>query len=283
MKYLVLGSEGQVGQALTQFLQKKGHDVYEFDVTNSEEQDLRMHNNPLLKKYLDECDFVFFLAFDVGGSRYLKLYQETPEFVGNNMKLMTNTFDAIHTSKKPFIFASSQMANMSYSSYGKLKSLGESYAQILGGLVVKFWNVYGIEYDLEKSHVITDLIIKAHDTGTINLLTDGKEERQFLYADDCSEALLTLAEKYNEVPKDKELHVTNFEWTNILNVASIIASHFPNSTVVPALSKDEVQKDKRNEPDPFIHTYWKATTKLEDGIARIVEAMQKEPTKFFKK
>jgi nucleoside-diphosphate-sugar epimerase len=283
MKYLVLGSEGQVGKALTQFLQKKGHEVYEFDVANSEEQDLRMHNNPLLKKYLDECDFVFFLAFDVGGSRYLKLYQETPDFVGNNMKLMTNTFDAIHTSKKPFIFASSQMANMSYSSYGKLKSLGESYATILGGLVVKFWNVYGIEYDLEKSHVITDLIIKAHDTGTINLLTDGKEERQFLYADDCSEALLTLAEKFDEVPKDKELHITSFEWTNILTIASIIASHFPDSIVVPAESKDEVQKDKRNEPDPFIHTYWKATTKLEDGIARIVETMQQESAKFFKK
>jgi nucleoside-diphosphate-sugar epimerase len=154
---------------------------------------------------------------------------------------------------------------------------------ILGGLVVKFWNVYGIEYDLEKSHVITDLIIKAHDTGTINLLTDGKEERQFLYADDCSEALLTLAEKFDEVPKDKELHITSFEWTNILTIASIIASHFPDSIVVPAESKDEVQKDKRNEPDPFIHTYWKATTKLEDGIARIVETMQQESAKFFKK
>ena len=283
MKYLVLGSEGQVGAALTQFLRKKGHEIFEFDIANSPEQDLRQYNNPLLKKYLDECDFVFFLAFDVGGSRYLKLYQETPEFVGNNMKLMTNTFDMIHLSKKPFIFASSQMANMSYSSYGRLKSLGESYASILGGIIVKFWNVYGIEHDLEKSHVITDLIIKAHDTGTIDLLTDGTEERQFLYADDCSEALLILSEKYNEIPRDKELHVTNFKWTNILDVAKIIATHFPEVSIVPATSKDEVQKDKRNEPDPFIHTYWKSTTNLEDGIAQIVTTMKNDAGRFFKK
>lgn len=283
MKYLVLGSEGQIGAALTSFLKKAGHTVLEFDIVNSEEQDLRIYKNPLLERYIKEADFIFFLAFDVGGSRYLKLYQQTPDFISNNMKLMTHTFDVLHATKKPFLFASSQMANMSYSSYGRLKSVGESYTSILGGLVVKFWNVYGIEHDLDKSHVITDLIIKAHDTGTIDLLTNGEEERQFLYADDCCKALLALSEKYNEIPRDKELHITNFEWTNILNVASIIASHFPGSTIVPASSKDEVQKDKRNEPDPFIHTYWKATTTLEDGIKEIVNAMKADSARYFKK
>jgi nucleoside-diphosphate-sugar epimerase len=283
MKYLVLGSEGQIGAALTNFLKKRGDEVLEFDIVNSQQQDLRTYNNPLLDSLIQEADFVFFLAFDVGGSRYLKVYQQTVDFVSNNIKLMNNTFDAIHKHNKPFIFASSQMANMSYSSYGRLKSLGESYASILGGIVVKFWNVYGIEHDLEKSHVITDFIIKAHDTGTIDMLTDGTEERQFLYADDCCEALVTLAEKYSEIPRDKELHVTNFEWTNILNVAKLITTHFPGSIAVPATSKDEVQKDKRNEPNDFILNYWKPTTSLVDGIARIVEAMNGEPAKFYKK
>ena len=282
MKYLVLGSGGQVGSALTNYLVKKGFEVLEFDIVNDEQQDLRIYKNPLLAQYIKEADFIFFLAFDVGGSRYLKLYQQTPDFIGNNMKLMTHTFDVINEHKKPFIFASSQMANMSYSSYGRLKSVGESYTSILGGLVVKFWNVYGIEHNLNKSHVITDLIIKAHNTGTIDLLTNGEEERQFLYADDCCEALLILSQKYTEIPRDKELHITNFEWTNILNVASIIASHFPGTTVVPASSKDEVQKDKRNEPDPFIHTYWKATTSLEDGISRIIQGMNNNAQRFFK-
>lgn len=283
MKYLILGSEGQIGAALTAYIKRQGHEALEFDIVNAEDQDLRIYKNPLLEAKIKECDFVFFLAFDVGGSRYLKTYQQTPDFIGNNMKLMTNTFDLLHQYKKPFLFASSQMANMSYSSYGRLKSVGESYASILGGIVVKFWNVYGIEHDMEKSHVITDFIVKANNTGVIDMMTDGTEERQFLYADDCSQALLTLAGKYDEIPRDKELHITNFEWTNILNVADIIAKHFPGTKVIPAISKDEVQKDRRNEPDPFILTYWKATTSLENGISQIIQIMKKDAVRFFGK
>ena len=59
---------------------------------------------------------------------------------------------------KPFVFASSQMSNMSYSPYGVMKRVGELYTKSLNGLIVKFWNVYGIEKDMEKAHVITDFI-----------------------------------------------------------------------------------------------------------------------------
>ncbi len=283
MTYLVLGSSGQIGQALTTYLRDLNHTVLEFDIVNGDEQDLRIYGNTLLETHLKQADFVFFLAFDVGGSRYLKVYQQTIEFISNNTKLMNTTFDLLHSYDKPFIFASSQMSNMSYSSYGRLKSVGESYTEVLNGLLVKFWNVYGIEHDLTKSHVITDLIIKAHDTGTIDLLTDGTEERQFLYAEDCCEALLVLSQKYKDIPRTEPLHITNFEWTTVLTVASLIASHFPSAKVLPAISKDEVQKDKRNEPDPFIHTYWKSKTSLEQGITNIVEAMKKDPARFFKK
>ena len=141
---------------------------------------------------MHESDFVMFMAFDVGGSRYLKTYQHTYEFVSNNVKLMDNAFDALKETKKPFIFASSQMSNMSYSSYGVLKALGEYYAKSLGGLIVKFWNVYGVEHDPEKSHAITDFIRKAQTNGRIDMMTDGVEMRQLLFADDCCRALRLL-------------------------------------------------------------------------------------------
>ena len=64
---------------------------------------------------------------------------------------MENTFTMVKKFKKPFLFASSQMSNMTYSNYGILKNLGEKYSQILDGLVVKFWNVYGIEHDLRDT------------------------------------------------------------------------------------------------------------------------------------
>ena len=65
------------------------------------------------------------------------------------------------------------MANMSYSSYGLTKSIGEKITSVLGGVTVKFWNVYGVEHDPEKTHAITDFINKARNTGVINMLTDG--------------------------------------------------------------------------------------------------------------
>ncbi len=281
MKYLVLGSAGQIGEALVSKIKEiPGNEVLEFDLENHPTQDLRINKNELLDALVKDSDFVFFLAFDVGGSRYLATYQNTYDFVSNNIKILDQTFDVLKKYNKPFIFASSQMANMSYSSYGLLKSVGEKTTEILGGIVVKFWNVYGLEHDKNKFHVITDLIIKAAKTGTIDLMTDGTEERQFLYADDCSECLIELSKKYNEIPRDKQLHVTNFQWTNILNVASLISSHFPNSTIVPAMSKDEVQKNKRNEADDFILNYWKPKTLLKDGITHIVSEMRKHPEKY---
>jgi nucleoside-diphosphate-sugar epimerase len=279
--FTVLGSSGQIGAALTEYLRKKNCEVIEFDVVKDNEQDLRKYNSRHLDSAVAEADFVFFLAFDVGGSRYLRSYQDTYDFVSNNLKLMDRTFDALRKHQTPFLFASSQMANMSYSSYGRLKGLGETMTRILGGLVVKFWNVYGIEHDLRKSHVITDLIIKAVKTGKIELLTNGREERQFLYADDCSACLHLLAEEHKRVPRDAELHVTSFEWHSVLRVAEIIARHFPGTKIVPGERGDEVQQNARNEPDPFVLGYWKPETSLADGIARIIDKMNGDAEHFF--
>ena len=273
MHCLVLGSSGQVGSALTTYLKNSGHTVSEFDIVNDTTQDLRIHENHLLDTLVADADFVFFLAFDVGGSRYLAQYQDTFEFIDNNTALMLNTFRALKKHGTPFLFASSQMSNMSYSSYGRAKALGESYTRILGGLTVKFWNVYGIEHDLAKSHVITDFILKAKNDGVITMLTDGTEERQFLHADDCCRALVALAEQYTDISRDQELHITSFEWTTILEVASIIAAEFPGTEVRPAEAKDTVQKNKRNEADPFILEYWKPTLDIKTGIKDIIAKM----------
>ena len=70
---------------------------------------------------------------------------------------MKNTFGELRRTKTPFVFASSQMYNMD-NVYGTLKFLGEHYTRILGGLSVRFWNVYGPEEINEKSHVIPDFI-----------------------------------------------------------------------------------------------------------------------------
>jgi nucleoside-diphosphate-sugar epimerase len=276
-KYLVLGSEGQVGLALVKYLKEQGHIVYEFDIARNEKEDLRIYNiNRDLNFYLSESDFVFFLAFDVGGSTYLKKYQNTYEFISNNVKIMNNVFDLLRLYENKFIFTSSQMSNMNYSSYGTLKALGEYYTKALNGLIVKFWNVYGIEQDPTKTHVITDFILKAKNYRCIDMLTDGTEMRQFLYAEDACEALYLLSENYAEVPRDEELHITSFKWNTVSEVAHVIANYFQETLIKIPYVKDTVQMDKRNEPDSFIKRYWQPKTSIEEGIAKIIKDMEKK-------
>ena len=281
MKILVLGSEGQIGSYLTEYLRNKGHEVTEFDVVNGEDQDLTLIPNPLLEERIADSDFVFFLAFDVGGSRYLKKYQHTFQFINNNCRLMTNAFTLLQKYNVRFVFASSQMSNMSYSPYGVLKNVGELYTKSLNGLIVKFWNVYGIEKDHEKAHVITDFIRKGFETGVIDMLTDGQEQRDFLYAEDCCEALETVMENFTDFTPEDNLHITSFHYTKIIDIASMIAGQFGlagNYDVVikPSEEKDSVQLDKRNMADTFISKWWMPKTTIDQGIAKVFNAMRKD-------
>ena len=284
----ILGSSGQIGAYLTEYLQREDkYDVREFDIVNGEHQDLTIIPNQELHRVIMTSDFVFFLAFDVGGSRYLKKYQHTFDFVNNNTRILASVFDLLGRYKVPFIFASSQMSNMSYSPYGVLKRVGELYTQTLKGLVVKFWNVYGIEKDMEKAHVITDFIRKGFEEGEFEMLTDGTEERQFLYAEDCCEALETIMECYSDFKPTDPLHVTSFNSHSIKYVADTIQGQFNllgadvdkkymDVKIKPGLAKDSVQMDKRNEADNHILGWWQPKTGLHDCIVKVFNEMKKE-------
>ena len=280
MKIAILGSSGQIGAYLTEYLRDKGHTVHEFDSVNGEEQDMTTIPNSELEHVISDCDFCFFLAFDVGGSRYLKKYQHTFDFINNNTRLMANAFGLLEKYNKRFVFASSQMSNMSYSPYGVMKRVGELYTTSLKGLIVKFWNVYGIEHDEEKSHVITDFIRRGFEEGEFEMLTDGTEERQFLYAEDCCEALETVMENFTDFKPEDPLHITSFRSTSIKQVAEIIQGCFNrigkyDVRIKPGLAKDSVQMDKRNEADTYIMSWWLPKTGIESGINKVFDEMKK--------
>ena len=280
MKVLNLGSSGQIGAYLTEYLRKKGHEVIEYDKNLGARYNLTAIPSTWLESCIKEADFVFFLAFDVGGSRYLKKYQHTFDFINNNTRLMANVFGLLEKYNKRFVFASSQMSNMSYSPYGVMKRVGELYTTSLKGLIVKFWNVYGIEKDMDKAHVITDFIKKGFEEGDFEMMTDGTEERQFLYAEDCCEALETIMENYTDFKPEDPLHITSFHATSIKEVAAIIMGQFnligKPIKINPGLAKDSVQMDKRNEADNYIMGWWLPKTNMQDGIKAVFDEMKKE-------
>jgi len=274
MKHLVLGSSGQIGSCIIDYFKNQGEEIIEFDIERNPNEDLRISNNLLLEEKIKRCDIVHFLAFDVGGAKYLEKYQDTYQFISNNMKIMVNTFELIKKHNKPVLFSSSQMSELGYSTYGQLKSIGEKMTKDLNGIVVRFWNVYGFEKDEEKSHVITDFIKMAKKDGIIKMRTDGTESRQFLYGDDCSECLIALANQYNNIERNKPLHITNFEWSTIQEIANII-SEIKECKIIPKKEIDTVQLDKRNEPDPYILNFWKPEITLYEGIKKVINHINK--------
>ena len=276
----VLGSSGQIGAYLTEYLRDKGHEVIEIDKNLGPEHNLTVIPNEFVEIQIKRSDFVFVLAFDVGGSRYLKKYQHTFDFVNNNTRMMANVFTMLEKHKKRFVFASSQMSNMSYSPYGVLKRVGELYTATLKGLTVKFWNVYGIEKDMDKAHVITDFIRKGFEEKEFDMLTDGTEERQFLYAEDCCEALEAVMENYTDFKPEDPLHITSFRSETIREVANIIQGCFAmegmyDVKINSGLAKDSVQMDKRNEADTFILDWWVPKTTIDNGIRQVFNEMKK--------
>ena len=268
MKHLILGSSGQIGAHLVKYLVDKKQQVFEWDILNKPFQDLRQAHSPVLDSYIEDCDIVYFLAFDVGGAKYLEKYQDSYDFIWNNITIMSNTFDVLKQQKKPFIFASSQMAEMSYSSYGMLKALGEKMTQDSGGIIARFWNVYGYEEDEEKSHVITDFIKMAKNDSSITMRTDGTESRQFLYADDACEALFTLAQNYEKIDKSQNYSITSFKWTKVYEIAQIL-DVLSSCTIYPDDKKDDTQRNAMNEPNNNIKKYWEPKTSLEEGIMKL--------------
>ena len=279
-KILILGSEGQIGGHLVDFFKnKKNYQIIRHDIVLNNSFDLRDAKNLKIEKNIKRSDFVFFLAFDVGGSRYLKKYQNTYDFLMNNLLIMSNVFRLLKKHKKKFIFASSQMSNMDFSNYGILKRLGEEITKSQNCLYVKFWNVYGIEKQFEKSHVITDFILMALKKKKINMLTNGKESREFLYADDCSKGLFEIMKRFNFYKKKGiELHLTTSKKTKIIDIAKIIKNILSKRDIhikiKPLKLTDNVQKNTNNTSNKFLLKHWKPKFKIEQGIEKIIDYYQ---------
>jgi nucleoside-diphosphate-sugar epimerase len=217
MKYLVLGGEGFIGTPLTIFLSQKGHEVASLDFKNNPKQDLRDFQIKNLRNY-DGC---FFLAWDVGGSKYLSRTESWLSQYKNNIAIINNIFPQLQDSEVPFLFASSQLAGIDYSPYSLTKLLAEKYCSLLEtAAIARQWNVYGPSEELNiKSHVISDMIHQAVEFNEIKLLTTGDEKRKFIHISDvCFAYEKLLTEHLGEI-----YDVSAGEYISIYEVAKYIA------------------------------------------------------------
>ena len=271
-KFLLLGSSGFLGKNLTKYLISKDCSVLEFDVINDLQQDLRINNNFKLREAISSCDFIFFLAFDVGGSKFLKSSSQSFTFLSNNTKIISNTFEILKEFDKKFIFISSYFTNNFSHSYGLLKLLGEQFSYSLNGLVIRLYNVYGLEDISIRSHVIPDMIDQALNTNQIVLNTSGEEKRQFLHVLDCCEALYIASLKYSEILCECNLFdLTSFEWISIKNVSELVGKKL-NSTVI--FSKEKAMYNFISPPNRSFLKYWEPKISLDEGISGMINELR---------
>lgn len=224
VKNLVIGSDGFVGKPFCRYLESIGEEVVRFDIKQGEDQDGR-----LVSLNLEGVDRVYFLAWDVGGAKYL--YREDVQFIQLdwNLRLLLNIMPQLKESKVPFLFVSSQLAEEHDTVYGVTKRLGEVWTHLIDGVRVRLWNVYGdLEEFSERSHVVADFVHQALNDGEIRMLTTGEERRQFIHINDVCKAFHSaLSNQYSGL-----YDVSSFEWVSIREIADIIAE-LTGAKVIP--------------------------------------------------
>ena len=254
MRELVLGGEGLIGATLAQALGAKGHEVVSLDLKSG--FDLR---KPFDIASFQNCDRVWFLAWDTGGAKYLEAENQQHQQYQNNCEISLRVFDALSRTKKPFLFVTSQLAGQP-NAYGTTKLMSWRWSETLGGKVARLWNVYGWEHPTVKSHVITDLVLSGSQ-GRVRCMTNGLEQRRFLYKTDCVEALIQL---FDGPTQSAEIAAS--EWTTIRHVAEEVARQLNVDTQFGDLKGSECLVDPTEMlPD------WRPQVSLGQGIARVIE------------
>ena len=138
-------------------------------------------------------------------------------------------------------------------------------------------NLYGPgdNFDLETSHVIPALIrkcVEARREGKpfIEAWGSGEVSREFLYVEDCAEALVRAAAVYNE---SEPVNIGTGNEVMIKDLVKMIArvSDFHGEIRWQA-SKPDGQPRRRLEVTRAIEKFgFRATTSLEDGLRRTIE------------
>lgn len=223
---LVTGGNGFLGSHIVKRLEQLD---YEFQVVYHNHYDLRFADDcqRLILRYKKQIDCVIHLAANVGGIGYNRNHPY--RLLYDNVMINTNLIHQCIINNIPkFLMVSTCCAYPKFcpvpfsesslwdgypeetnAAYGNAKriameQLKAAYNEFdFNGITLIPTNLFGINdvFDPSRSHVIPALIKKVFDAiddkqNTINIWGTGRATRDFLYVDDCVDAIIMAMEKY---------------------------------------------------------------------------------------
>lgn len=290
----VAGHKGMVGQALVRRLASEG-----CEILTADRRQVDLTRQAQTEAYLETTrpDAIFIAAAKVGG--ILANSTRPAEFIYDNLAIQTNIIAAAHrfNVQKVLILGSSciypklspqpitedalltgplEPTNEWYA-IAKIAGikLGQAYRQQYGCDFISAMptNLYGEgdNFDLNSSHVLPALMMKAHNAKSANaesltLWGTGRPKREFLHADDCADALVFLMKHYSG---HEHVNVGSGHEISILDLAKTICEVVGfHGRIDLDTSKPDGTPRKLMSSERLAELGWRAKIDLRDGVAR---------------
>lgn len=295
-KILITGGSGLIGQNLTERLKKNYDNVLAF----GSEIDLKNREKAFETFLSFKPDIVFHLAARVGG-----IYANSNHkfsFYSDNILINTNVIDACETIGVEYIFSMGtgcaypkklENYELHENSFldGEPEVTNDAYAYAKRGLLVHLKalyeknktlftyclpaNIYGPHDNFHKinSHVVPGLIRRFSDSleaGTTNVKIwgDGTAKRDFLYIEDCIDAMMVLFEKRAQ----GIFNVASKELTSIKKLAELIKETIQYKHKIDFDTTQLTgQKQRIFNTDKILNLGWNPKTNIEVGLKKTID------------
>ena len=291
----VAGHRGMVGSALVRRLATEQCDVV---VVGRNEVDLRRQAEVEAWLASAKPDVVFVPAATVGG--ILANDTRPAEFLYDNLMIETNIIHAawkVNVEKLLFLGSSCiypkhapQPMSEDALLTGPLEPTNQWYAiaKIAGIKLCQAYrrqygcnfisamptNLYGIgdNFDLTSSHVLPALIAKTHaaktsGAGAVEIWGTGTPKREFLYVDDCADALVFLMKNYSD---EEHINVGVGSDISIYELAELVRGVVGFSgNIVKDTTKPDGTPRKLMDVSRLRNLGWEAQTDIRTGIERV--------------